>query len=90
MMTGLLIFSFIMFWGGGPDRDRLGFRYWKNPGAANTYLVESDPNTGRFLALLSTLVLSAFPFTFAPEYVRHAPKTEVIANIAQTPCGHWW
>ncbi|KAF1954023.1 histidine permease [Byssothecium circinans] len=65
MMTGLLILSFILFWGGGPDHDRLGFRYWKHPGAANTYL--ADGNTGRFLALLSTLVLSAFPFTFAPE-----------------------
>ncbi|CAI6341554.1 unnamed protein product [Periconia digitata] len=65
MMTALLILSFILFWGGGPDRDRLGFRYWKDPGAANTYLASGD--TGRFLALLSTFVLSAFPFTFAPE-----------------------
>lgn len=65
MMTGLLILSFILFWGGGPNHDRLGFRYWKHPGAANTYLASGD--TGRFLALLSTLVLSAFPFTFAPE-----------------------
>ncbi|KAF2684846.1 histidine permease [Lentithecium fluviatile CBS 122367] len=65
MMTGLLILSFILFWGGGPNHDRLGFRYWKHPGAANTYLAGGD--TGRFLALLSTLVLSAFPFTFAPE-----------------------
>lgn len=67
MMIGLLLMSFILFWGGGPNRDRLGFRYWKHPGAANTYLVESNANTGRFCALLSTLVLSAFPFTFAPE-----------------------
>jgi yeast amino acid transporter len=65
MMIGLLILSFILFWGGGPNHDRLGFRYWQHPGAANTYLVGGD--TGRFLALLSTLVLSAFPFTFAPE-----------------------
>lgn len=65
MMMGLLLLSFILFWGGGPNHDRLGFRYWKDPGAANTYLAEG--NTGRFLALLSTWVLSAFPFTFAPE-----------------------
>lgn len=65
MMMGLLLLSFILFWGGGPNHDRLGFRYWKHPGAANTYLAEG--NTGRFLALLSTWVLSAFPFTFAPE-----------------------
>lgn len=64
-MIGLLILSFILFWGGGPSHDRLGFRYWKDPGAANTYLAGGD--TGRFIALLSTVVLSAFPFTFAPE-----------------------
>ncbi|KAF2134085.1 histidine permease [Dothidotthia symphoricarpi CBS 119687] len=65
MIVGLLILSFIIFLGGGPHNDRLGFRYWKNPGAANTYL--ETGNTGRFIALLSTLVLSAFPFVFAPE-----------------------
>jgi amino acid transporter len=65
MMMGLLLLSFILFWGGGPNHDRLGFRYWQHPGAANTYLASG--NTGRFIALLSTWVLSAFPFTFAPE-----------------------
>ncbi len=65
MMMGLLMLSFILFWGGGPSRDRLGFRYWRDPGAANTYLADGD--TGRFLALLKTLVMSAFPFAFAPE-----------------------
>lgn len=65
MMIGLLLLSFILFWGGGPSHDRLGFRYWERPGAANTYL--AGGNLGRFLALLKTLVLSAFPFTFAPE-----------------------
>ncbi|QDS67557.1 hypothetical protein FKW77_003089 [Venturia effusa] len=65
MMIGLLVLSVVLFFGGGPNHDRLGFRYWKNPGATNTYL--ESGNTGRFLALLSTWVLSAFPFTFAPE-----------------------
>jgi yeast amino acid transporter len=35
MMAGLLIVSVVIFFGGGPDQDRLGFRYWHNPGAAN-------------------------------------------------------
>ncbi|KAJ9645144.1 hypothetical protein H2199_003148 [Coniosporium tulheliwenetii] len=65
MMLGLLMLSVVLFWGGGPNHDRLGFRYWKNPGAVNTYLETGD--LGRFLALLSTLVLSSFPFAFAPE-----------------------
>lgn len=65
MMIGLLILSFILFWGGGPNHQRLGFHYWKNPGAANTFIKKGD--TGRFIAFLSTLILSAFPFTFSPE-----------------------
>ncbi|KAK3713824.1 hypothetical protein LTR37_008310 [Vermiconidia calcicola] len=66
MMTGLLILSFILFWGGGPDQHGiLGFRYWDHPGTVNVYLEKGS--TGRFCALLYTLVLSAFPFTFAPE-----------------------
>jgi yeast amino acid transporter len=67
MVVGLLLVSFIIFLGGGPNNDRLGFRYWHNPGAANTYLEPGD--LGRFIALLSTWALSAFPFTFAPELV---------------------
>ncbi|KAF1815987.1 AAT family amino acid transporter, variant [Eremomyces bilateralis CBS 781.70] len=65
MIFGLLIMSVVLFFGGGPSHDRLGFRYWQKPGAAKEYLETGD--TGRFLALLSTLVLSAFPFAFAPE-----------------------
>ncbi|KIW17637.1 hypothetical protein PV08_04832 [Exophiala spinifera] len=65
LMIGLLMLSFILFWGGGPSHDRLGFRYWNDPGAANTYLVSGD--TGRFVAFWQTVVNSVFPFTFAPE-----------------------
>ncbi|KAL2810069.1 amino acid permease-domain-containing protein [Aspergillus granulosus] len=67
MMAGLLIVSIVIFFGGSPNHDRLGFRYWSDPGAANTYIL--DGNTGRFLSLLSTLTLSALPFTFAPEFL---------------------
>jgi len=65
MMIGLLFVSVILFFGGGPDHDRLGFRYWEDPGATTTYLETGD--LGRFVALLKTFVLAAFPFTFAPE-----------------------
>jgi len=47
--------------GGGPTHDRIGFRYWKNPGAMELY-ISSDPNTGRFLGLFSTLVNAAFSY----------------------------
>ncbi|KAF8867363.1 hypothetical protein BDZ45DRAFT_734626 [Acephala macrosclerotiorum] len=66
MMIGLLILSFILFWGGGPNQHSiLGFHYWKNPGATNEWLRPGA--TGRFIAFMEVVVLSAFPFTFAPE-----------------------
>ncbi|OOF93355.1 hypothetical protein ASPCADRAFT_173086 [Aspergillus carbonarius ITEM 5010] len=65
LIIGLLILSFVLFWGGGPDHVRLGFHYWKHPGAFNTYLVSG--NTGRFCAFLYTLCYSVFSFNFAPE-----------------------
>ncbi|KAK6812632.1 hypothetical protein RU639_011555 [Aspergillus parasiticus] len=65
-IAGLLILAFVIFWGGGPNQNGiLGFHYWKEPGATATYLV--DGPTGKFVAFVETLVLSAFPFVFAPE-----------------------
>jgi hypothetical protein len=49
LLVGLLMLSFILFWGRGPQQNGvLIFHYWKQPGAANTYLVGGD--TGRFVA----------------------------------------
>jgi amino acid transporter len=31
-ILGLLILSVVLILGGGPNGDRLGFRYWKDPG----------------------------------------------------------
>ncbi|KAL3439746.1 amino acid permease/ SLC12A domain-containing protein [Aspergillus insuetus] len=65
-IIGLLLLSFILFWGGGPNQNGiLGFHYWKDPGATNTYLVNGA--TGAFLAFVGAVVVSAFPFTFGPE-----------------------
>ena len=60
-IIGLILFAFIVDLGGGPTHDRLGFRYWKNPGAMRPYI--ADGNTGRFLGLFSTLVNAAFAFS---------------------------
>lgn len=59
-IIGLIIFAIIVDLGGGPTHDRLGFRYWKNPGAMKPYI--ADGNTGRFLGLFSTLVNAAFSY----------------------------
>ncbi|KAF7505648.1 hypothetical protein GJ744_000583 [Endocarpon pusillum] len=66
LLLGLLFLGFILFWGGGPEQDGiLGFAYWKNPGAANTFILEGS--TGYFISFWQTMVLSVFPFVFAPE-----------------------
>jgi amino acid transporter len=31
-IVGLLILAVVIILGGGPNHDRLGFRYWDNPG----------------------------------------------------------
>ena len=59
-IVGLIIFAFIIDLGGGPHRDRLGFRYWKHPGAMKPY--KGVGATGRFLGLFSTLVNAAFSY----------------------------
>ncbi|PGH14580.1 hypothetical protein AJ79_02915 [Helicocarpus griseus UAMH5409] len=59
-IVGLLILSLIIDLGGGPDRDRRGFRYWNNPGAMREYVGKGD--WGRFLGFFSTLVNAAFSF----------------------------
>lgn len=65
LILGLLLLSFILFWGGGPSHDRLGFRYWNDPGAANVLLASGS--TGYFISFCRTVILSIFPFGFAPE-----------------------
>ncbi|KAF3806847.1 Proline-specific permease [Colletotrichum gloeosporioides] len=65
LILGLVFLSIVLFFGGGPNHDRLGFRYWKTPGPVNTYLEGGD--IGRFVALLQSFVLTSFAFILAPE-----------------------
>ncbi|KAI1996134.1 amino acid transporter [Ophidiomyces ophidiicola] len=60
VIVGLILLSLILALGGGPDRDRKGFRYWKDPGAFNTYITTGD--SGRFLAFWSTMVTATFAY----------------------------
>jgi amino acid transporter len=59
-IIGLLILALVLDLGGGPTHDRLGFRYWKHPGAMKEFIGTGD--TGRFLGLFSTLVNAAFSY----------------------------
>jgi amino acid transporter len=60
VILGLILLSLILALGGGPDHDRKGFRYWKNPGAFNTYI--DDGSAGRFYAFWSTMVTATFAY----------------------------
>lgn len=60
VVIGLILLCFILMLGGGPDHDRKGFRYWKNPGAFNTYIDEGA--AGRFYAFWSTMVTATFAY----------------------------
>ncbi|PYH95812.1 amino acid permease [Aspergillus ellipticus CBS 707.79] len=60
VILGIILLSFILMLGGGPDHDRKGFRYWKNPGAFNTYI--DDGPAGRFYALWATMVSATFAY----------------------------
>lgn len=47
-ITGLIILGLVLDLGGGPTHDRIGFRYWKDPGAFAQF-DGIDGATGRFL-----------------------------------------
>jgi hypothetical protein len=60
-ITGLLILGIVLDLGGGPSHDRIGFRYWKNPGP----FVQFDGIAGakgRFLGFVRVLLQAAFSF----------------------------
>lgn len=60
-IAGLIILGIILDLGGGPDHDRIGFRYWKNPGPFAQF--SGIPGSeGRFLAWWAVLTQAAFSF----------------------------
>ena len=71
----------VLFFGGGPHHQRLGFYYWQDPGAFIPYKAPGD--TGKFLAFWTALVRSGFAFILSPELVAitagesHAPRRNI-------------
>lgn len=60
-ITGLIILGIVLDLGGGPNHDRIGFRYWKHPGPFTQYY-GIEGNTGRFLAWWAVMSQAAFSF----------------------------
>lgn len=50
--------TFIVMLGGNPQHDRIGFRYWKNPGPFAEY--HSKGSLGRFLGFFQVFKIAAF------------------------------
>ncbi|CCE65591.1 hypothetical protein TPHA_0M00130 [Tetrapisispora phaffii CBS 4417] len=65
VMIGVMIFLFVIMLGGGPNHDRLGFRYWKTPGAFKPYsssVVNIEGSTGKFVAFVNVFVYALFAY----------------------------
>ncbi|KAG7450323.1 amino acid permease [Guyanagaster necrorhizus] len=60
-ITGLIILGIVLDLGGGPNHDRLGFRYWKHPGPFAQY-ADIAGAKGRFLGWWSVMTQAAFSF----------------------------
>jgi len=60
-ITGLIILGIVLDLGGGPNHDRIGFRYWKNPGPFVQFGGISG-NEGKFLGWWAVMTQAAFSF----------------------------
>ncbi|ODQ80795.1 hypothetical protein BABINDRAFT_180027 [Babjeviella inositovora NRRL Y-12698] len=69
-ILGLLVTGVVIFFGGAPTHDRIGFRYWKNPGPFVEHLTTGA--AGRFCAVWTSLVKAGYAFIFSPELVTTA------------------
>ncbi|KAF9473415.1 general amino acid permease 1 [Pholiota conissans] len=92
LIIGLLLTGLIIDLGGGPNKDRIGFRFWKNPGAvARLGLEPNHIGWDRFLAILGVLVQAAFSFQGMELVVIAASETESPRrNIAKAVRRVFW
>ncbi|KZV64670.1 general amino acid permease 1 [Peniophora sp. CONT] len=91
LITGLIIGGLAIDLGGGPNHDRLGFRYWNNPGAFARAGLVDNLSTDRFLAIISTFVQAAFSFQGMELVAIAASETEnPRRNIAKAVRRVFW
>jgi len=62
LITGLIFCGLIIDLGGGPDHKRLGFTYWKHPGALTGPGLVKNKSTDHFLGWVAVLVQAGFSF----------------------------
>ncbi len=74
LILGFLIFAFIAVLGGNPQHDRIGFRYWNNPGAFNEKYTTGS--LGRFAAIWGVFNTAAFSIG-GPEFIANCANEVV-------------
>ncbi|KAH8924825.1 amino acid permease [Atractiella rhizophila] len=60
-IVGLIVLGIVIDLGGGPEGERLGFQFWKNPGPFVQYLGIQGAK-GRFLGFWRVLIQAAFSY----------------------------
>lgn len=92
LITGLILCGLIIDLGGGPNHERIGFRYWKNPGAvAGAGLEPNHVGLDRFLGIIGVLVQAAFSFQGMELVAIAASETESPRrNIAKAVRRVFW
>lgn len=60
VICGLILLSLIIMLGGGPNGDRTGFRYYKNPGAFKPYI--DTGAAGKFYGFWASMVTAVFAY----------------------------
>ena len=60
LIVGLILAGLIVDLGGSPSGDRIGFRYWKHPGAFAEYYTTGS--LGKFLGFFKNLVQAAYSY----------------------------
>ncbi|KAK7999226.1 hypothetical protein PG991_014901 [Apiospora marii] len=73
-IIGLILLMFIITLGGTPSGDRIGFRYWVDPGPMNIYL--ADGALGRFLAFWKVFIQATFAYGGSEMVVIASGETE--------------
>ncbi|WVQ84525.1 hypothetical protein IAT38_006679 [Cryptococcus sp. DSM 104549] len=71
---GLVIVSLVITLGGAPNHDRIGFRYWHNPGAWTNYHGIKG-SLGHFLGFFSAFINASFSFIGVETVVIAAGET---------------
>ena len=74
LIIGFLLFTFIVVLGGNPHHDRIGFRYWKDPGAFNQQYIGGGGGT--FLAIWGVFNTAAFAIG-GPDFIANTASEAV-------------